>query len=90
MQVIVVLVLLVAIIVLVVYNVHIQKKIEAFSNINQQINKLSILQDFMKVAGEEDSVDAKLNKINEIVIEQYDIKYSTIVVFNGAEYVIKA
>ena len=44
----------------------------------------------MKVAGEEDSVDAKLNKINEIVIEKYDIKYSTIVVFDGAEYVIKA
>ena len=90
MQIIVIIVLLAAIGVLVAYNIHIQKKIEAFNNINQQINKLSVLQEFMKVAGEEDSVDAKLNKINEIVIEQYDIKYSTIVVFNGAEYVIKA
>ena len=90
MQIIVILVLIVAIIILVAYNVHIQKKIEAFNNINEQINKLSVLQEFMKVAGEEESVDAKLNKINEIVIEQYDIKYSTIVVFNGAEYVIKA
>ena len=90
MQILVVLVLLVAIAVLVAYNMHIQRKIEAFNNINEQINKLSVLQEFMKVAGEEDSVDEKLNKINEIVIEQYDIKYSTIVVFNGAEYVIKA
>ena len=83
-------VLLIVIVVLIVYNIHIQKKIDTYNNINQQISNLSVLQDFMKVAGEEDSVDAKLNKINEIVIEQYDIKYSTIVVFDGAEYVIKA
>ena len=84
MQIVIVVILLIVIGILIAYNVHIQKKIEAFNNINQQINKLSVLQEFMKVAGEEDSVDAKLNKINEIVIEQYDIKYSTIVVFNGA------
>ena len=82
--------LLIVIAVLIVYNIHIQKKIDTYNNINQQISNLSVLQEFMKVAGEEDSVDAKLNKINEIVIEQYDIKYSTIVVFDGAEYVIKA
>ncbi len=82
--------LLIAIVILVAYNLHIQKKIEAFNNINQKISNLSVLQDFMKVAGEEDTVEAKLNKINEIVIEKYDIKYSTIVVFDGAEYVIKA
>lgn len=83
-------ILFAVIVVLFVYNIHIQKKIEAFENINQKISNLSVLQDFMKVAGEEESVDEKLNKINEIVIEKYDIKYSTIVVFDGAEYVIKA
>lgn len=83
-------ILVIVIIVLIVYNFHIQKKIDTYNNINQQISNLSVLQEFMKVAGEEESVDAKLNKINEIVIEQYDIKYSTIVVFDGAEYVIKA
>ena len=90
MVIVVIIILLIAIIVLVAYNFHIQKKIEAYNNINQKISNLSVLQDFMKVAGEEDSFDAKLNKINEIVIEKYDIKYSTIVVFDGAEYVIKA
>ena len=86
----IILVLVIVIVILLAYNLHIQKKIETYNNINQQISNLSVLQEFMKVAGEEDSVDAKLNKINEIVIEQYDIKYSTIVVFDGAEYVIKA
>lgn len=90
MVIIVIIILLFAIGVLVVYNVHIQKKIESFNNINQKINNLSVLQDFMSIAGQEETVDQKLNKINEIIIEKYDIKYSTIVVFNGAEYVIKA
>ncbi|MFG6319471.1 MAG: diguanylate cyclase [Clostridia bacterium] len=90
MVVVVIAILIIAIIVLVTYNLHIQKKIEAYNNINDRINNLSVLQDFMKVAGQEDSVDEKLRKINEIVIEKYNIKYSTIVVFNGAEYVVKA
>ncbi len=40
--------------------------------------------------GENSSVNEKLRNINDVLIEKYDIKYSTIVVFNGAEYVIKA
>lgn len=90
MALVVIIILLLTISMLVVYNVHIQKKIKSFHNINEKINSLSVLQDFMNIAGQEDTVDEKLNKINEIIIEKYDIKYSTIVVFNGAEYVIKA
>lgn len=90
MVIVVIVILLIAIGILFAYNYHIQKKIDAFNNISEKISNLSILQDFMRIAGEEDSVEAKLNKINEIVIENYDIKYSTIVVFDGAEYVIKA
>lgn len=86
----VIVILIVVIGVLVSYNIHIQKKIDSYNNINQLIDQLTVLQDFMKIAGEEDSVDTKLNAINDIVIEKYDIKYSTIVVFDGAEYVIKA
>ena len=86
----VIVILIVVIGVLVSYNIHIQKKIDSYNNINQLIDQLTVLQDFMKIAGEEDSVETKLNAINDIVIEKYDIKYSTIVVFDGAEYVIKA
>jgi len=83
-------ILVIVIVVLIVYNLYIQKKIDSFNNLNERINNLAILQDFMKVAGEEETVDDKLNKINDIIIEKYNIKYSTIVVFDGAEYVIKA
>jgi GGDEF domain-containing protein len=78
------------IITLIVYNVQIQKKIDSFKNLNARVNNLSVLQDFMKLAGEEDTVENKLKRMNDIVIDKYDIKYSTIVVFDGAQYVIKA
>ena len=88
---IIVILLLVAIIVgLMFYNISIHKKVEAFKNIDQQITSLNVLQDFMNTISESSSVDEKLKKINDILIEKYKIKYSTIVVYNGAEYVIKA
>lgn len=90
-MIVLIIVLLVAVIItLIVYNLYIQKKLESFNNMNARINNLSVLQDFMKLAGEEDSVESKLRRMNDIVIDKYDIKYSTIVVFDGAEYVIKA
>ena len=88
---IIIILLLVAIIVgLMVYNMSIHKKIDTFKNINQQIVSLNVLQDFMNTISETSNTDEKLRKINDILIERYNIKYSTIVVYNGAEYVIRA
>lgn len=65
-----VILLLVAIIVgLVLYNMSIHKKIQAFNNINQQIVNLNVLQDFINTISETSSVDEKLKKINDILIE---------------------
>ena len=83
-------VLVIIVIILVIYNININKKIKKFKNINQKITNLQVVQDFMNAIGETSSVDDKIKKINNILIEKYEIKYSTIVVFNGAEYEIKA
>ena len=83
-------ILVLIIIALMVYNVIVYKKIQNFNDINQKITGLNVLQDFMNTIGEYTSVDEKIQRINEILIEKYDIKYSTIVMFDGAEYVIKA
>ncbi len=83
-------VLVIIVIILVVYNIKISQKIQKFKNINQKITNLQVVQDFMNAIGETSSVDEKIKKINNILIEKYEIKYSTIVVFNGAEYEIKA
>ena len=68
----------------------IHKKIDTFKNINQKIVNLNVLQEFMDTISDEKSADEKIKRINEIVIEKYDIGYSTIVVYDGAEYIIKA
>lgn len=90
MAVAVVIILVLIVIGLIIYNLNIHKKIQAFNNINQRINNLSIVQDFMNTIGEYSTVDEKIKKINDILIEKYEIKYSTIVVFDGAEYQVKA
>lgn len=86
----IVVILVVIIVALLVYNIKINKQIQDLKNVNQKVISLNVLQEFMNTIGEEETVDNKITKINSILIEKYDIKYSTIVVFDGAEYVIKA
>jgi len=75
---------------LVIYNVRVSNKLKTFNNVNKKINNLNVLQDFIEITGEDISVDEKIQKVNDVLIEKFEIKYSTIVVFNGAEYVLKA
>ena len=89
-EIVIILLLAVILIALIMYNLSLNKKINKFNSINETIKGLNIVQDFMNTIGESTSVDEKLNKINEILLERYGVKYSTIVVFNGAEYVIRA
>ncbi len=87
---IVIAILVVIIISLGIYNIVISKRIKNFKDINQKVTSLNILQDFMSTIGDTMTTDEKIVKINDILIEQYAIKYSTIVVFDGTEYVVKA
>ena len=83
-------ILVTIIIVLLIYNMAIHRKIQQFNNLSRQANNLRVLQDFLSTVGECSTVDEKIRKINDILIEKYEIKYSTIVVFDGAEYQVKA
>ncbi|MBO4815958.1 MAG: diguanylate cyclase [Clostridia bacterium] len=87
---IMIVVLVIIVIGLIIYNLSIHKKIKTFNNINERINNLNVLQEFLDTIGKDSSVDDKLQIINNILIDKFEIKYSTIVVFDGAEYVIKA
>ena len=86
----VVVILVIIVLGLIVYNVTIHKKIQKFKNMNQKITNLYVVQDFMNTIGETSTVEQKIKKINDILIERYEIKYSTIVAFDGAQYQIKA
>ena len=90
MTIAVVIILVLIILGLVIYNVNIHKKIQKFKNMNQKITNLYVVQDFMNTIGETSTVEYKIKKINDILVERYEIKYSTIVVFDGAQYQVKA
>ena len=87
---VVIIILVIIIALLMTYNMSIHKKIESFNNLNQKITGLNIIQDFMDTVSECTSVNEKISRINDILVERYQIKYSTIVVYDGAEYIVKA
>ena len=87
---VVILILIVIIILLMVYNMSIHKKIISFNNLNEKVTNLNILQDFMDTIGKTYSVEEKIEQVNNIIIERYQIKYSTIVVYDGTKYVVRA
>ena len=86
----VVIILVLIVIGLIAYNITIHKKIQKFRNLNQKVTNLYVVQDFMNAIGETSTVEEKIKKINDVLIERYEIKYSTIVVFDGTEYQVKA
>ena len=58
---------------LIIYNITIHKKIQKFKNMNQRITNLYVVQDFMNAIGETSTVDEKIKKINDILIDRYEI-----------------
>ena len=89
-MIVIVIILVLAISTLIIYNLSLYKKIQAFKTQGTRITNLNVLQDFMNIVGSELSVDKKIKAINDVLIEKYQIKYSTIVVFDGTDYVVKA
>ena len=86
----IIIVLVAFVIGLIFYNLSISKKVKSLSNTREMVANLQVLQDFMDIIGRDIAVEDKIELINNILIEKYHIKYSTIVVFNGAEYILKA
>lgn len=89
-MIIIVIILVLLISFLIIYNLSLHKRIQAFKMQGNRINNLNVLQDFINIVGSDLSVDRKIKSINDVIIEKYQIKYSTIVVFDGTDYVIKA
>lgn len=75
---------------LAIYNMILYKKLRTLSNTREMVSNLNVLQQFMDIIGKDVTTDKKIKEINNIIIQQYSIKYSTIVMFDGTEYLIKA
>ena len=90
MELYVIIALVFIILLLIFYNMSIHKKIQNFQNMHQKVVSLNVLQDFMSIVGKDIEVDKKIKAINDTIIDKYEFKYSTIVVFDGTDYCIKA
>ena len=67
------------------------EQLSKLKNTNQKVKSLSILQDFMEIMGNNSiTTIEKMDRINNSLIEKYEIKYSTIVVFDGTKYKIES
>jgi len=86
----IIIILVFIIAVLTIYNMSIHRKIQDFQNLHQKVTNLNIIQDFINIAGSDIPVDNKIKEINNVIIEKYEVKYSTIVIFDGANYTIRA
>lgn len=86
----IVVVLVAFVLALVFINISLRKKIQRAKSIYSEFSNLSIIQDFINIAGSNKTVDNKIKAINDVIIEKYDAKYSTIVIFDGTDYIIKA
>ena len=75
MTIAIIILLVVTIVFLMLYNMSVHKKIDTFSNLNQKIVSLNVLQEFMDTISEEKTADEKIKKINDILIEKYEIKH---------------
>ena len=69
-MIVVIIVLVITALALLAYNVIINKRLEQYKNTDQKITSLNVLQEFMSTIGEEQTVDAKIAKINDILIEK--------------------
>ena len=90
MTIAIIIILVFIIAVLTIYNMSIHRKIQDFQNLHQKVTNLNIIQDFINIAGSDIPVDNKIKEINNVIIEKYEVKYSTIVIFDGANYTIRA
>ena len=70
----IVIILLGIAIAMLVYNIKLKSKLQILSNTNQKVTSLSVLQDFMNTISEQITADEKIKRINEILIEKYEIK----------------
>ena len=58
-MIVIVLILVAIVMILLIYNIKIHRKIQEFNSLQRQANNLRVLQDFLSTIGETSSVDEK-------------------------------
>lgn len=81
---------IVIILVLLIYNIFVSKRVKVLKSGKENLKKLYTLKEILEVTKKSDNVNSKLNEINNILIKNLELTNSHIVVFTGINYDIKA
>ena len=71
------------------YNVHTNRNLEQAKKSKKSFSRILALRDIMNISASSKSSKDKMEELNKVLIEKMDIDYSTIVYYNGLEYITK-
>ena len=71
------------------YNVHTNRNLEQAKKSKKSFSRILALRDIMNISASSKSSKEKMEELNNVLIEKMDIDYSTIVYYNGLEYITK-
>lgn len=81
---------IIVVIALIIYNISINKNIKKVELAKEQFKKLVVLKKLTEITSTSETVENKLKQINDLVVDEFKIEYSTFIIFNGKEYTVKA
>ncbi|MGE5473026.1 MAG: GGDEF domain-containing protein [Ignavibacteriales bacterium] len=76
--------------ILIIYIFYLLRQLDIFQKLKKNYSSVVILQKIMEIMGKKISGQEKLEEINEILIKENDIMYSTIVSYDGDNHIIQA
>ena len=71
------------------YNVYTNRNLEQAKKSKKSFSRILALRDIMNISASSKSSKEKMEELNKVLIEKMDIDYSTIVYYNGLEYITK-
>ena len=89
-EIVFVVILIIIVLLLILYNLYVKRNFKTVEKSRKRLDDLSVLNDLIKVIASLKSVDEKISKINEILIQKFQIDYSSVVIFDGKSFVAQA
>lgn len=90
MEIAIVLILIAMVVFLVVYNLNMHKKFQFVEQSQKRLEDLSVINELIKISGSLKTVDEKMQDMNKVLRERFNIPYSSIVIFDGKDFNVKA
>lgn len=78
------------IILLILYNKYLHNRYKQIEDSKEHLDDLLVVRELIEIAGSNKTSDKKLKNINKTIVEKFNVTYSTIIIFEGNSYEIKA